>query len=427
MKSREWNIMMTAASVLGGLAGFAAGEVWLEYGEARVHETLLMGVYFGQLALWVGLACLLAETVSPRLNGARWRSRYCRDSWKLLIPASLVLLFAVGALFQFFYGLGGLKRAVPQDYALVLDRSGSMAQTDPDGRSLEAAKNLIHKMSADNRAAIVLFHDEPRLLLPMTALADEPARSRAADRLNEAGTPEHGTNIGSALELVSRHLDETGQPGRNSAVILISDGHSDVNLDRTLAPYLKQDVPVYTVGVQMDSDAGTRLLKRIANRTGARFYSVDRAEDITGVFSTILDNPDKRHLVGERTGPSAGSLLYLLLRIVLFAGIGAAMGLSLGIIFDNRHLAWRFAWGGTAAGLAAGALLELGLREAAEPALYRCAADVILALVMVLAPVAVPVPPESQHDQGQSGPEGPGWNPGRSFGLSKDRTTREFK
>jgi Ca-activated chloride channel homolog len=426
VRKREWNILMTAASLLGGMVGFAAGEVLLEFGEARIHETLLMGAYFGQFALWVGLACLIAETLSPGLNGRGWRSKYCRESWKLLVPATLVLLFAAGVIFQFLYGLGSGSRTVPQDYVLAIDTSGSMEKTDPDRQSLQAAKALISNLDADKRVAILLFNDTPQLLLPMTAVQNEEARNNAASRLNEAGMPDRGTDIGSALTAVSRHLDETVLPDRKRAVILISDGHSEVDLDKTLSPYRKQDVVIYTIGVQMDSDEGTRLLKRIANRTGGRFYSVENAEEVAGVFSSIYKNDDKRHLVGERPGPTSGNILYIFMRILFITGIGGLLGLSLGIIFDNRHLAWRFAWGGAAAGMIAGILLEFGLREAVEPALYRCAADFILALVIVLAPIAVPVHPEDRPT--------PEWDgmlrdriSGRGFAADKDKTTREFR
>ncbi|UUZ85610.1 hypothetical protein LJK88_20150 [Paenibacillus sp. P26] len=73
MKRRKWNGLLALFSIAGGLAGFVLGEVLLSRYSGSLHETLLMGLYFGLLALTVTLGRLLAETISPRLNGANWR------------------------------------------------------------------------------------------------------------------------------------------------------------------------------------------------------------------------------------------------------------------------------------------------------------------------------------------------------------------
>ncbi|TBL80981.1 vWA domain-containing protein [Paenibacillus thalictri] len=385
---RELNVLLLCASFIGGLASFIVGEVLLGYGEGHIHETLLMGLYFGLFALIVGLACLVAEMISPDLNGTAWRYRYLGDSWKLLFPASFILLFLAGSLLQFIYGLSfGREVAPPRDYAMVIDISGSMAQNDPNRQSLQAAQNLIQQMDPDKRAAIVLFNDEPKLLHPMIQLIDEQAKRNLTSSIVSAPNPDKGTDIGKALMFTSELLKDQRQSDRRAAVILISDGVSDIDIDNVLKPYQDSDTEIHTIGFK----GGDLLLKKIASRTDGKFYRVGEAQQLTQVFTEIYRNDNKRYLVGERTGIQANSAAYKIMRIGFITLLGSLLGLMLGIIFDNKHLALRFSSGGAVGGLLAGFLLEFGLQETIVPAGFRGGADICMAIVLAFSTVAVPV------------------------------------
>lgn len=398
MKQRKWNALLTLFSVIGGLLGFLVGEVMLNEWEGRMHETLLMGLYFGQFALLVGLFCLLAEIISPKLNGQSWRLRYVADGWKLLVPATLVMLFAAGALFQFLYGFT-LEKKATQDYVLLLDMSESMLETDPGKQSIQAAQSFIRRMDNTKRVALFTFNNETKQVFPLTRLADAGTKQGLAVQLDKVYAPVGGTNIGGALSTVMDYLNNDGDRGRNVAVVLISDGYSDVDFARVLSPYKEKQVRVHTVGFVNTEARGNEVLQRIAGETGGTFQDVKRTEWIAGAFDQIYEQTHNRHLVNERMNVTEADGYYGLLRIALILLIGTLVGLSLGIMFDNRYLAKSFAIGGTIAGLLAGIILETGLHGALYPSLYRAYAAIALALVLSLSTLIVAI----QSDSGGSG------------------------
>ncbi|GIP32008.1 hypothetical protein J2TS4_12180 [Paenibacillus sp. J2TS4] len=376
---------MTGFSLTGGLIGFAAGEAVLSRWEGIWHETLVMGVYFGLFALIVGLCCLLAEIIAPELNGRNWRLRYAADGWKWLLPSTLLLLFACGALFQWIYGLQFSHRtALPQDYVLVMDTSESMKETDPDEQSLEAAKSLIGRMDKNMRAGILTFNENVAWVQKLTELKNNAAKSEVMAQLDAVASPIGGTDIGLALTEAIGHMTEEKLPGRKGAVILISDGYSEMDFDNVTAPYKQEGIIIHTIGIGQPNEQGSRLLARIAEATGGTYQDVKQAELISDAFQNIDVSGHRYHLMGERTGPAAASGYYAVLRVVMIMLIGALLGLSLGIIFDNRYLARSFALGGAVAGVLAGLILEFGL-SSNHPVFVRGVADLLLAVVLSLS------------------------------------------
>lgn len=99
---RKINLLLLLFSLIGGFIGYAIGELMLAQWTGDMPRSVLMGLYFGVLAFFIGLGCFVAELVNPHLNGSSWRQRYTGLSWKLFVPATLVLLFVAGWGLQFF-------------------------------------------------------------------------------------------------------------------------------------------------------------------------------------------------------------------------------------------------------------------------------------------------------------------------------------
>ncbi|MDZ7542385.1 VWA domain-containing protein, partial [Clostridium perfringens] len=109
---RKINGLLVLFSLIGGAVGFASGEYVLHSLIDDMPTIFIVGIYMGILALSIGLFCLIAEMISPRLSGSSWRQQYTGLSWKLLVPATLVLLLVLGTVLEFVYELnmGGVKQ-----------------------------------------------------------------------------------------------------------------------------------------------------------------------------------------------------------------------------------------------------------------------------------------------------------------------------
>ncbi|MED5020882.1 VWA domain-containing protein [Paenibacillus chibensis] len=423
---RKLNLLLLLFSLIGGAIGYTAGEIILDKWGGDWPRIVVIGLYFGLLALFIGLGCLVAEIVSPRLNGPSWRQRYAGTSWKLLVPATLVMVFVIGLGLEFAYEInaGGAKPV--KDIALVIDNSGSMQETDPDNGRYTAAKDMINRMDSDNRVAVMVFNDRTNLLQPFMQVKNQAAKDKVNSEIDGLEATDGGTDISLALSDTMKHIQGEGNTGRGTMVVLLSDGFSDVDLNSALALYKQKNVQVNTIGLSLVQADGSTLLKSIARETGGQYYDVQNAGDLSVVFQKIYNDVGERTLVTERTGPQQNSLVYLILRVVSLTLIGAAIGLALGLIFDNRYLARSFGAGGVVSGLLAGLLLEFGLSGGSvRDSVIRLLSCLVLAGVLALFTAVIPVKENGKLESGLQRPGSAGSQTGFA-GRPKNNSSRGF-
>lgn len=389
---RKINGLMVLLSLIGGALGFVFGELLLHSKSGDWPTVLLVGLYIGIVALCIGLGCLIAELVSPRLSGNSWRQQYTGLSWKLLVPSTLIMLLLVGAALELVYELnpGGAKAV--RDIVLVIDNSGSMAGTDPNNERYAAAKSLVDKLDSKKRVSLVVFNDEAELLQPFMPITSKAAKREMFTKIDAIEHTDSGTNIAGALDTAMTHIREQGESKRGTMVILLSDGFSEFDPNTLLTDYTQKGIEINTIGFSDVDPTGTELLKSISAHTGGSYYDVTKANELSFIFQSIYDNIDDRTLLTERMGATSDSAYYMIVRIVFFMLIGAMIGLGLGILFDNRYLARSFAIGGLVSGALAGVLLEVGLSSHEWlDGVVRLVAMLLLAVVMTAFTLVIPV------------------------------------
>ncbi|GGD59342.1 vWA domain-containing protein [Paenibacillus nasutitermitis] len=389
---RKINMLLLLFSLIGGAIGFAVGEVLLSSLLGDWPRFIVVGLYFGVLALCIGLSCLIAEMIAPRLNGSSWRQRYTGLSWKLLVPATLVLLFIVGGMLQLIYGLqfGGTKQV--KDIVLVIDNSGSMLENDPDNERYAAAKQLITNMTSDKQVAVVVFSNTAELLQPFIRLRSEADKQSVNTAIDALEPTEGGTDFSLALAETLKTIESQKNANRGTMVILLSDGFSESSINQQIETYKEKQIAVNTIGLSVADARGSALLKQMADSTGGSYYDVSEAKGLTLVFQNIYDKLDSRTLLTERTDAIADSTFYMLLRILSLGIIGITVGVSLGLLFDNRFLAVSFGAGGLVGGLLAGYILDTGLSgHGFTDGFWRFDAALILAAIIGLFTLIVPI------------------------------------
>ncbi|MCU6710014.1 VWA domain-containing protein [Paenibacillus sp. J5C_2022] len=389
---RKVNMLLLAFGLLGAAVGAVIGEALRLVLPESWPSYVTVGLYFGQLALWIGVGCLIAELIAPRLNGHSWRQRYTDLSWKLLLPATLVLLFVVGAALQFVFGLdfGGTKRV--KDIVLVIDNSGSMSETDPDGERYAAAKGLIAEMNKDKRVALISFTDSAQLLQPFANVGTEERKEAVYSVMDGIVPTDEGTNFSQALGEAVRVIESKDDQRRGTMVILLSDGFSDSSIAEQLNQLQSRGIAVHTIGLKVGHSGGIALLKEIAESTGGHYYDVSQSDGLSAAFQNIYMTIDNRMLNAITAGAPEEHDIYKVLRILSYVIIGAAIGLSLGLLFDNRYLALSFGLGGVAGGSLAGLIMHAGLSGGAiQDALTRSAAAIAMTAVIALFTLVVPI------------------------------------
>lgn len=186
------------------------------------------------------------------------------------------------------------------DVVFVMDYSGSMKSNDPDRMAKGMVKAFVDTVhSADIRIGFVAYNDQ--LLSAMQPVPVETSEARQElkaliDKAGYSGNTDIGLGLKYAFDLVSR------EKGRKKAVILISDGESDLAgsvTGRTLENSLedmeyaalecgKAGIPVYSIAFG-DYDGNTGVLEELSDRTGGQMYPVEDAETLIGVLYGIFE------------------------------------------------------------------------------------------------------------------------------------------
>lgn len=141
------------------------------------------------------------------------------------------------------------------DVALVLDISLSMLATDFPPSRLEALRATTHDFIAragGNRLGLVAFAADTHIHTPLTR--DQAVLSSLLDgvtvyAINQAKSG--GTAIGDALLVAGSHLDKARIEGRDQAVVLVTDGESNLGVEPVLAARYLHDLGIrfYAIGI----------------------------------------------------------------------------------------------------------------------------------------------------------------------------------
>lgn len=225
------------------------------------------------------------------------------------------------------------------DIVLCLDTSSSMTATDldPAKSRLEAAKGAASRFVAarkDDRIGLVTFARFPDLRCPPTLDHRALGQVIAAVAPVAPDGPEDATGIGTAVARAAQVL--RGSTARSKVVVLLTDGEENVATEESrdeIAPLhagqLGREVGVRVYAIAAGLGTRTRTgewveldtgpVRRLAERTGGRFFEARDAGALAAVYAEIdrlekapLSEP--RHRTEERFLPllaAAAGLLVL--------------------------------------------------------------------------------------------------------------------
>lgn len=182
----------------------------------------------------------------------------------------------------------------------VLDSSGSMKWTDPNGYRFEAISQFANLLATrGNYLGGFVYSTKIEQEINPSLVNSQHDKDSVTDSL-EAIKASGDTNIGMALLTAVNALNEYGDPNLPSVIVLLSDGNTDLpTKDELNQSYedkaeaielaIKSDIPIYTVCLNSNGTADTNEMKQISDATGGVFREVSGAEDLNDVFNTFYE------------------------------------------------------------------------------------------------------------------------------------------
>ena len=368
----KYSIKLGIISIVAGVIYGVIGEVLYGLLHPDFPRILVTAIYFIGLFIVVSLALSLGDKILYR----RARGKIKFGKVLLLFFA----MFAAAALLEFVYDLvTPLSKKESDSYIFLLDCSGSMDDSDPDGLRYEAMNKLLETKDDSFQYAVYLFSHEITKIRDLKPVSDGIVPITTKN--------DGGTYIKGVLETVLEDYDSGAMnAGGKTRVILLSDGApTDFDFSWQIMGLLKEfserDISVSTVGL-LYADAD--LMNLIAEKTNGIFINVDNIEDLEQAMQDAgAMDEDKRNLLGFRMYNSA-DLLLAIMRIVFITVLGLILAFAKTEMCENFTRTKSVFISSVICGILAGLAVEIGINGLGLPQLLiRLLACVLLAFTLL--------------------------------------------
>ena len=179
-----------------------------------------------------------------------------------------------------------INAASDVELVLVIDSSGSMRSNDSSNIRLTVAQNLVSKLNADDKVAVVGFDEYASVKCSFTT-----NKNSAASAISSIGNDGYDTYVGKGLSTaLSMWGAKTDKDTANRFVVLLTDGISSDSFTGYSSTANSKKVKIYTVGLGSSVQAGE--LSSVASATGGSYYSSANASGLYEVFDDILEQID---------------------------------------------------------------------------------------------------------------------------------------
>jgi len=177
---------------------------------------------------------------------------------------------------------------VPLNIAVVLDRSGSMAEGKKMPFAREAAAFAVAQLLPTDRVSVTLFDSEVETIVPGGPAADKPGLVRRIEQIKPRGA----TDLHGGWAEGGRQAESGLIPGGVNRVLLLSDGLANVGIvdPNTIAVEARglaaRGVGTTTMGV--GDDYNEDLMEAMARAGDGRYYYIESPAQLVDIFQTEL-------------------------------------------------------------------------------------------------------------------------------------------
>ncbi len=193
----------------------------------------------------------------------------------------------------------------PLSVILGIDVSGSM-----EGVSIKEAKRgasiFLDELDKEDFTSLMVFGNSVRFLTDFTRKKHEVREKIESLQANEKSTL--------LYQASSEGLDKASKaPTSRVAIVLLTDGRdegSTMGEEEVVAKVRKARLPIYTLG--FGPKAQVEYLKNVASISGGYFLSTPKAEELTHLYSMVLDQLKNQYLLRLNYPKPAGEYKSLL-------------------------------------------------------------------------------------------------------------------
>ncbi len=215
------------------------------------------------------------------LKKATKKSLFLDNILKFLIVSLLIISLASPVIKDEI----SIKNDKGYEISLIVDASGSMAQHDKFGIVKKILTAFLNKRVHD-KIGLSIFGDFAYVAVPLTY--DKNSIKRLISRLQVGIAGSSRTALYEALFLSSNLFKDSH--AKKKIAILLTDGMNNVNtipLDVAMKTVKKYGIKVYTVGIGNQGDFDPRVLQKIADKSGGKFYEANSEQKLQEIYATI--------------------------------------------------------------------------------------------------------------------------------------------
>jgi Ca-activated chloride channel homolog len=205
------------------------------------------------------------------------------------------------------------KTNLPIALSLLIDTSASMEERL--GIAQNAAVGFAQRIREQDLAQVVDFDSRVEVVQGFTS--DKAALEAAIRGTTSGGS----TSLYNAIYIALRELkkvrarEKPEQDMRRQAIVVLSDGEdttSLVSFEEVMELAKRSETSIYTIGLQPRDSSYAKgfsqaqfVLRQLAQETGGRAFSVQKAEELTGVYAQIADELSSQYSLGYASSNQA--------------------------------------------------------------------------------------------------------------------------
>ena len=172
------------------------------------------------------------------------------------------------------------------DLVFVLDDSGSMKTNDSSNMRKTTTSKFVEGLPETDNVALYSFTTgHPNFLLPLTqASKDGKVKfNQALNQLSSNGGTDGSQGLKAAVDLLSSRENI-------KAIIFFTDGSDTTtyySYDKIISDAQENQITIFTIG--LTNYVNEERLKKIANSTGGKFFSINDIDDLEDCYKKIRD------------------------------------------------------------------------------------------------------------------------------------------